>query len=170
MTGRSSHDDAEAGDDASRGRALLVSPDRVTADLGAEIHDVCVKRRKMSLNRLAARSGVSIGRLRKFIENDPDNTPRPRLDEAMSIWKILGKAAANASLEAIGMIAEDADAEAARLRVLVADASRANSTLATIAIDDEIDPDEADLGISAGEQMIEAGFRLRAAAERAKRR
>ncbi len=168
--GGSCHDDAADFDCGSTGNRLVVSPNRVTTDLGRAIKMHCLRQPGMTQVILARESGVPLARIRKFVENDPDNTPRPRLDEALSIWAVLGKAAANASMSAIGMIAEDAEAETARLRVMVADASTAFSTLAHIAIDDEVGASEADDAIRAAEQMIETGYKLRLVGEQAKRR
>jgi hypothetical protein len=87
--------------------APVVSPTRATAAFARTIRLQCIRRRSPTLDVLAAESGVALGRIHKFVSSDPASVRNPRLDEALSIWAVLGAAAATASLADIGMNAGD---------------------------------------------------------------
>jgi transcriptional regulator with XRE-family HTH domain len=137
--------------------------------LARTLRIACMRRRYITLDQLAAESGVAIGRLRKFLRDD-DDVRQPSLSEALSIFAVLGATAATASLADIGMIAEDAELSEKRLNVAVAAMFSAGAELATAAADGVIDATEADATISAADRMIGEALNVKAAAMKARQR
>ncbi len=168
--GESSGGDTEAGAAASGAKTLLHSPDSVRADFARAIRVTCLQRRELSLEQLAALSGVSLKRLRRLIANDPDDVRYPSLAEALSIWGVLGAAAANASLARIGLVSEAGDSESDRLTHAVAEMFASGAELARITADGAIEPHEVEAAIRAAERVSDKAVVLKSAARKARRK
>jgi hypothetical protein len=147
----------------------IVSPAAAVAGFAQTIRLRCIRRRSPTLERLATDSGVPLARIRKFLRDD-DDARVPNLAEALSIWAVLGASAATASLAEIGMVAAEGDGAEAGLAELVADSLDATSSLARIAIDGAIAPDEAAAAERAADQLHETATTLRRKARQARRR
>jgi hypothetical protein len=154
---------------ASGQNAAIVSPAAATAGFAQTIRLRCIRRRAPSLEQLAADSGVPLARLRKFLRDD-DDARVPNLAEALSIWAVLGASAASASLAEIGMVAAEGEGEDPGLAEMVADSLDATSSLARMAIDGAIAPDEAASAEAAADQLQETATTLRRKARAARRR
>jgi uncharacterized protein YgfB (UPF0149 family) len=129
-----------------------------------------MRRRELSLGQLAADSGVSESRLRKFLSNDPDTVRCASLAEALSIWGALDASAATASLAIIGMRAEENDVADDRLGDALADMMDGMADLARVAADGKVDFAEADKAEHAAEILEHGAVVFRQQARKARTR
>lgn len=143
-------------DDVVSGSSVpLVLPGAARAALARSIRLVCQQRRDLSVEQLARESGVPVNRLRKLLTSNPDDVRYPRLDEALSIWAVLGPTAATASLDLIGLRAEDAEQSTAEsLAHTVAGLVGDLAVIAECAADGCIQTHEADRAERAAHGLI----------------
>ena len=134
----------------------MVSPAVATKDFADTVRLQCIRRRDPPLDVLAEKSGVSLARLRKLLSNDPETVRTPRLDEALSVFAVLGAGAATGSLARIGMTAQEADAAPPSLGSLVAELIDSAAPIARCAADGNVDRGEADAVLAAASAGIEA--------------
>ncbi len=142
--------------DLSGAKAQLVSPDASTDSLARAIRLRCMVSHDIALKQLARESGVAEARLRKFLSNDSDTLRHPRLDEALSIWAVLGAESATSSTSLAGIRCDSDEAPAARLCEAVTSIIEGAALLSQIAQDDRIDAHEGRAAQSATAKIIKA--------------
>jgi hypothetical protein len=172
MTSRapSLRDDSADADAVSGGKAQIVSPDEFQDRFAQTVRLHC-RRKRLTIGQLAVDAGIAEKRLRKLIDNDPDDRRQATGSELLSIWCVLGRGAASRDLAIINLSADDADEpDDARLGELVADGCGAMAALAGIAVDGKIDAAEAETADRTADTLEATAAKLRSQARKARGR
>ena len=155
---------------ASGGKLQLVSPDDFQTRFARTVRLFC-QRQRMTIAQLASDAGIAENRMRKLVDNDPLERRQPTGSELLSIWSVLGPAAASRDLAPLGIIAAHAeDPGEVQLGRLLADTCGAASDLSRIAMNGRIDAEEADTAERTAETMEATAAVLRQAAHKVKPR
>lgn len=152
------------------GKVQLISRDQAADDLGRAVRLFTRADSAWTIKRVAEEAGVSYRRLQDLIENDPAERRYASLDEALSIWAVIGTRGASTSLARIGMVAEPEEAETGAIARTGARLTMATAKLMSKAVDDEISADEADEVHQAAHQVIADAVALITAADKASRK
>ena len=146
---------------ASANNSLLVSRERSANVIGNALSLFVGRGRRYSVKQLSNATGVK-DRVIECAKLEPDNPDwRPLPSEALlSIAKFLGADFTNEWLVLAGQGAFDLPDETPDPGNLAADNSDDNAKLVRIAIDNDVDPDEAPDAAAIGSRMMTRGAQL----------